>query len=169
MAQLGFNAEEFADREERPSFAPLPAGEYVVMISGSSIKDTRTGGQFLELEMVVDGGEFDGRRLWDRLNISNPNATAQRIAHETLADYCVVCGRTSVQDSEELHGVPFRVELSIDPGKGSYGPSNRVRKVLFENGASPRGGQAPAPASARRRQGASAPAASAQTAPWKRR
>jgi len=163
MAQLGFNADDYADREERPSFAPLPAGEYTVMIAGSNIKDTRSGGQMLELELVVDGGEFDGRRIWDRLNIANANATAQRIAHETLADYCIVCGRASVQDSEELHGAPFRVELSIDPGKGDYGPSNRVKKVLYEDGSSPRGDAAP------KRAAAPAARAAGATPPWKRK
>lgn len=165
MAQLGFNADEFADREDRPSFAPLPAGEYAVMISASSIRATKSGGQMLELELVVEGGEFDGRRLWDRLNIVNANSTAQRIAHETLADYCVVCGRTSVQDSEELHGVPFRVGLEVEEGKGSYGPSNRIKRVLYEDGSSPRGGNAPAPRAAQR---PAAPTSSASTPPWKR-
>lgn len=165
MAQLGFNADEFADRSDRPSFAPLPAGEYAVMISASSIKATKSGGQMLELELVVESGDLAGRRVWDRLNIANASATAQRIAHEALADYCVVCGRAQVEDSEELHGVPFRVELTVEEGRGSYGPSNRIKRILYEDGSSPRGGDAPAPRAAQR---PAAPKPAASTPPWKR-
>lgn len=161
MAQLGFNADDFADREDRPSYDPLPAGEYAVMVTNSSIQDTKSGGQMLVLELTVDGGDFDSRKVWDRLNIVNANTTAQRIAHETLADYCNVCGRAQVEDSEELHGVPFRVELSLEPAKGEYGPSNRVKKVLYEDGSSPRGGERPAPKKA-------APPAGGARKPWQR-
>ena len=48
MATLNFNANDIAPTD---SFDPLPAGEYLCVITGSEEKPTKTGnGSYLELE-----------------------------------------------------------------------------------------------------------------------
>lgn len=52
-------------------FEPIPAGQYALVVSGGEIKYTNGGpsdknptGQYANFELTVDGGEYDGRKLW---------------------------------------------------------------------------------------------------------
>ena len=110
------------------SFEPLPAGDYQMQVIESDIKPTRTGGEQLVLTLEVLSGPFANRRVWDRLNIKNQNADAQRIAQRALADLCLSVGVTSLRRTEDLHFKPFSARLTIKADKtGQYGPSNAVR------------------------------------------
>jgi hypothetical protein len=124
--------------EDDRSFEPLPAGDYLMQVIDSDIKDTKTGGQQLVLTLEVLEGPYSNRRVWDRLNIRNQNADAQRIAQRGLADLCLAVGVNPLRNTEELHFKPFTGRLTIKADKtGNYGPSNSVRYKA-------RGGQPPA-------------------------
>lgn len=121
----GFNAE---DVQPQDSFDPLPAGWYPVIISDSEEKPTRAGtGSYLQLELTVIEGEYEGRRVWDRLNLKNPNQTAVEIAQRALSAICRAVGNMTPGDSTALHDVPFEVKLSVKPAKGEYEASNEVK------------------------------------------
>ena len=79
MASLNFNA---AAIEPQQSFDALPNGRYEVIITDSEMKETKAGtGAYLMLTMEVIGDtKHSGRKLWTRLNLVNPNATAVQIA-----------------------------------------------------------------------------------------
>lgn len=116
MASLNFKASniQFEERTS-PSYGPLPAGEYEVMIVKSDTKTTKSGnGSYLELEMHVISGDHTGRRHWERLNLDNPSLKTVKIAEEQLARLCVALGLDEVNDSEELHDKPFVAEFAID-------------------------------------------------------
>jgi hypothetical protein len=71
MASLNFDASAV---EPQQSFDALPVGRYEVIITDSEMKDTKAGtGQYLQLTFSVTGGQHDGRKLWSRLNLVNPN------------------------------------------------------------------------------------------------
>jgi hypothetical protein len=118
MASLNFKASsvQFEQRDNAPKvYGPLPAGEYEMMITRSTTKATKSGnGSYLELEMQVISGEYSGRRHWERLNLDNPNHQAVKIAQESLAKLCMALGLDEVEDSEELHDMPFLAEVGID-------------------------------------------------------
>jgi hypothetical protein len=97
MAALNFNA---AEVEPQQSFDALPPGRYEAIISESEMKDTKAGtGQYLQLTFTVVGGQHEGRKLWSRLNLVNPNATAVSIAERELSPSVTVsaslCRRTA--------------------------------------------------------------------------
>jgi hypothetical protein len=105
------------------------------------VKDTKAGtGQQLVLTLEVMEGPMTHRRIWDRLNIRNQNADAQRIAQRALADLCLAVGIASLHNSEDLHFKPFTGRVTIKADKtGQYGPQNAVRYRI---------GKAAAPAAA---------------------
>lgn len=114
MAQFQFKASE-APASTMPTRGPLPAGQYEVIISNSDIKATKAGdGEYIELEMQVTDGEHSGRRLWERLNISNPNKKAEDIAKAALGELCVACGIDDMTDTEQLHDIPLLAVVEID-------------------------------------------------------
>lgn len=105
MVALNFNA---AGVKPNVALEAVPSGQYPVMITASSQKPTKNQkGQYIELEMTISGGEFQGRKVFDRLNIINDNQVAVDIAYATLSAICHVTGRFQIQDTQQLHGVPF--------------------------------------------------------------
>lgn len=115
MALINFKASSVQIEERSNSFAPLPAGEYEMMIVKSETKPTKANnGHYLELEMHVISGQHSGRRHWERLNLDNPNAQAVKIAQESLAKLCMAIGIDDVEDSEALHDQAFVAEIGID-------------------------------------------------------
>ncbi|NBW75520.1 MAG: DUF669 domain-containing protein [Sphingomonadaceae bacterium] len=158
--------------EPKGDYRPLPPGEYKVQITSSEFCQTSTGnGHQLKLEMEILEGDQAGRRLYDRLNLDNPNAQAVEIAQRTLSAICHAVGKLSVQDSEELHMLPMIAVVIVKPertGKDgrTYSTSNEVQtyKALGSGQAASFGGGGTKPANA-------APAAGSgqsASAPWKR-
>jgi hypothetical protein len=84
MANLnGFNAN---DVEPNSAFEPIPAGKYLAAITASETKQNKAGnGSYLELTLSLLEGAYQGRQLWARLNLDNPNATAVKIARGDLS------------------------------------------------------------------------------------
>lgn len=101
----GFNANEV---EPLGDFAAIPAGKYLAVITNSEMKPTKSKtGNFLEFTFEVIDGEFKGRKLWARLNLENPNATAVKIARSELSSICRAVGVNEPKDSCELHNLPL--------------------------------------------------------------
>src|SRR5574343_311019 len=99
--QLNFNASgiDITNRYEA-----LPAGDYLVMITDSEERATKAGdGKYLNLTLEVQDGPFQGRKLWDRLNLENPHAKAVEIAQRQPAQNCHAVGNMAPRESSELH------------------------------------------------------------------
>jgi len=143
MANLGnFNADEYKD-----DYAPLPAGRYTAMIVKSETQATKAGnGSYLKLEIDIVDGQFKGRKLFENLNLDNPNQQAVNIAKATLANICRAVGVLHPKDSSELHLKPMSVMVLVEPEKDGYPASNRVKR--WDAMESPSQTKAPAPAAA---------------------
>jgi len=121
----GFNAE---DVEPQKSFEPVPPGWYTTMITNSEMKATKDGtGEYLQLRLDIIDGEYEGRVLFDRLNLVNENQTAVDIAQRQLSAICHVVGVLQPQNSDELHDKPLRVKVAIRPPSNGYDASNEVK------------------------------------------
>lgn len=127
MANLGgtFDATQV---EPQGEYTPIPAGEYKVQIITSEMVENKAQtGQMLKLELEIMDGEQAGRKIFDRLNLDNPNATAVEIAQRQLSAICHAVGVLSVQDSEELHFKPMIAVIVVTPPKGEYGAGNNIK------------------------------------------
>lgn len=113
MPTFQFDATEFAPQAK--TYDPLSPGMYEGMVIESSIKPTKAGtGEYIELVIQVTDGPQSGRRLWERLNVSNPNKTAEDIARSALAELCHAVGVQKLTSTEQLHDLPFLMEVQID-------------------------------------------------------
>lgn len=153
MAQIGnFDATQVAPRED---FSPIPVGEYVVQITDSDVNPTKAGtGHRLELTFEVIDGEFKGRKVFEGLNIDNPNPKAVEIAQRDLSAICHAVGKLQVSDSQELHYKPLVVRVDIEQRDG-YSPRNVIKAYKAAAGGV---GNAPA-------QGTATPAAATPASP----
>ncbi|MBY0490667.1 MAG: DUF669 domain-containing protein [Gemmatimonadaceae bacterium] len=104
----------------------LPDGDYPVLIEASEWRKTKKGdGAFLELTHVVCDGPMKGRKLWDRLNLQNPNTQAVEIAQRTLSAICHATGVLKVTDSAQLHNIPVLARVVVK--QGERGPMNEIK------------------------------------------
>jgi hypothetical protein len=128
MAQLNFDARQV---DPQPSFEPIPAGWYNMMIIDSEMKPTRDGnGAYLQLTLKVIDGQYAGRQIFDRLSIQHQNPIAAEIAYRRLSAYCHATGVLQIQDSQQLHGIPLKVRVSVrTDSTGQYEPSNEIKAV----------------------------------------
>ena len=150
---MGFDANQV---EPAKDFSPLPSGDYVAAIVDSSMATTQAGtGQYLKLEIQILEGQYQGRKLWENLNLQNPSAQAVEIARGTLSAICRATGIMTPRDSAELHNIPMRVKVAIK--KGNDGEvRNRITKFEAKNTTS----SVPV--------GAGAGASNGGAAPWKK-
>lgn len=126
MAQLNFDATQVAPNSGSPD--PVPAGWYNVMIDESEMKPTKDGaGSYLQLRFNILDGQYANRKIFDRLNLRNANATAQEIAYGNLSAICHAVGLMQVTDSQELHGKPLKIKVALRPAKDGFDASNDVK------------------------------------------
>jgi hypothetical protein len=167
MAQLNFNANTV---EPAQAMEPIPANWYDAQVVASEIKATSNGlGSFVSLTIEILGGAYNKRKVFDRFNIVNANPTAVEIAYRSLSALCHAVNVIDMQDTQQLHGRPFQVKVSLRAaGTGSdgkfYDAQNEV-KGYKATGAGAAGGApvagAPAAAPAWAAQAAAAPQAPA--------
>ncbi len=125
MAMLNFNAASVAPAT---AFEAIPAGNYAVIITESAMKPTKRGdGEYLQLTLQIIDGEHSGRKLFDRLNLNNPNATAVDIAQRTLSAICHAVGVMQPQDSAELHDIPMQVKVGVEKNATDGTNSNVIK------------------------------------------
>lgn len=137
MAELGgFDASQYETKAGGGDFEPLPTGWYSATITGSEMRDTRAGdGEYLKVEWTIFDGEFEGRKVWQNVNLKNPNPKAVAIGNEQLAAICKAVGVIKPNDSEELHDKVCKIQVKIRPAKDGYPASNDVKNAApVDNG-----------------------------------
>ena len=125
MADLGgvFNANDV----KPSSFDVLPASEYEAIIVNSEKKTTSKGdGNYLNLELQILNGPFQNRKIFDKLNLVNPNPQAVEIARGTLSAICRAVGVMTPRDSSELHDKPIRIKVAVKKSD-EYGEQNVIK------------------------------------------
>ena len=153
----GFNALEI---EPATSYDPIPADWYKAVITETEEKPTKAQtGSYLQLTIEVIEGHYQGRRVFERLNLKNPKPVAVEIAQRSLSSICRSIGVNNPQNSEELMDKPLMIKVAVKPAQGEYGASNEIKGYDAVGGAT----TAPAPAAV-----AATASAGASTPPWKK-
>lgn len=138
MAQLNFDASQVAPSE---ALEAIPAGWYNAQMTASEMKPTSDGtGAYLQAEFTVLSGDYAGRKLFDRINLQNKNPVAVEIGYKTLSAICHAVNVIQVQDSQQLHGRPLQLKVSLraaGPGADGkhYEASNDVKGYKAVDGA----------------------------------
>lgn len=127
-----FNAAEYAGER---SYDVIPPGWYVARITEATIKQTKAGtGEYIAVRYDVLGPTHQGRVVYGNLNISNPNAMAEKIGREQLSDLLRAIGLASLTDTDQLIGGTCQIKIAIQPGQDGYQDRNEIKgwKVTTE-------------------------------------
>jgi hypothetical protein len=117
-----------ASDKDRMGFNALPAGWYEAEITKTDIRETRAkNGKYLSLEFTITETGYNGRKVWANLNLVNPSQVAVEIAEKELATICDAVGLDTIEDSEELHGIPLGIKLTIRPESAQWPERNEIK------------------------------------------
>lgn len=117
MAGINFDATQVAPNS---GFAPVEKGKYPVVITQSEFKPTSNGaGKIIEFHCRVNGGVNNGRDIMFTLNWENASAKAVEIGHGQFSAICHAVNVLRVQDTQQLHNIPFMLEVDVTPD-GKY-------------------------------------------------
>jgi len=143
MAEFAFTTDGIEEASDSKKYEVMPEGMYKAMITESELALTKAGtGEMIVLTWEIQEGPYASRRVWDRLNIKNPNPKAEEIAQRDLAAICRAFGKVGITDTEELHDKMAMIKIVVRPASGNYLESNEIKAYA------PVGPQAaPAPAS----------------------
>ena len=132
MANLGhFDADNV---DTNVGFDPVPPGDYTMIVSNSDVVDVKDkpGQKYLKLEHTIVEGEFKDRKVWSNLNLWNANAQAVKIAEGFFGQLCKAVGKRQIQDSAEVHGIPFLAKVGVEKQEGRN-PQNKILKYYYED------------------------------------
>jgi len=109
------------------------------------MKPTKKGdGSYLELEFTVIEGEYQGRKVWDRLCISHPNSQTVKIAQGNLSAICRAVGVMQPKDSVELHNLPLQITVKLKKRQDNGDLTNEIKGYESKTAAEGKPTQAPA-------------------------
>lgn len=108
------------------NYDPIPAGMYTATINSVELKDSRSGGQYLNIRYDITGPSHQGRVLFGMLNIRNPNPRAEEIGLQQLGELLKAIGLDKLSDTDELIGGQLQVKVDIEKSE-QYGEQNRIR------------------------------------------
>lgn len=138
MAQLiqPFNANNF---DPTQGVGGLPIGRHPVIVESSEVKANKANdGGYLQLNLKVIDGPQAGTVGAYRLNLYHSNPQTVEIANRQLSAISHVTGVFMIQDSAQLHNIPFVIEVGPQKNDAQY---TEVKKVFDINGNEP--GKAP--------------------------
>ncbi|NLW84508.1 MAG: DUF669 domain-containing protein [Phycisphaerae bacterium] len=138
--------------EPAADFDPIPAGQYVAVITDSQMKPTKNGtGEYLELTFQVIEGDYKNRLLWARLCLNHSKEITAKIARGHLAAICRAVGVLTPRDSAELHNLPLVVKVTLKKRTDTGELTNEIKAF-----------------SARENRTAAVAGTTRTTAPWRR-
>lgn len=137
MVQIQFDANSVKPLGEYEVF---PEGWYKAYIKESAAKETaKKDGQFLQIGFQLIEGDFNGGAVGNNLNLWNKNEKAREIAFRELSSICHVTGVMQLQDTSQLHNIPFWIRLAIEEGTlkddntGYYPDKNVIKAYKHAN------------------------------------
>lgn len=111
-------------------FSALPEGDYVAIMTSAEKKPNSKGtGSYLSCAYEVIDGQYKGRKVFDNMNLWNPNQTAVDIARRELKKLCGALGfAQQPSDSAELLNKPFVMSLTVyqDTYNGKTSEKNKI-------------------------------------------
>lgn len=131
MAKLGqrFDATEH-DTTQKDYGENLPNGIYRLEMDTSEVVEN---GQNVGLKtsfVVIEPEAYKGRKLFNYYNLQHTNPDAERIGQEQFASLCRAVGVDAVDDSEELHFLPFVAKVALGKASEKNGKTYEARAEI---------------------------------------
>lgn len=127
MAYLG-DTIKAADVSQN-SYELLPDGWYDAQITETQVKESKSGGTYMNVRYDITGPTHGGRVVFGMINLRCPNSTrAEEIGRGQLAQLINSVGLEEISDSDEILSKKLQIRVETDPAKNGYDARNNVKK-----------------------------------------
>lgn len=93
------NAVEYSEN----SFTPVPVGSYACCIlSAEEVPTKSRNGRYLDMQLEINDGPQQGRKLFHKITTENPSQTAVSIGQEQLKKICETNNLGALNSWDEL-------------------------------------------------------------------
>jgi len=119
----------YYDENDKPSeFTPLPAGDSPAVLSTCEWKTNKAGtGRYVSCKWEVIDGNFKNRKIFNNLNLDNPNPDAVKFARADLAAIRKATGVVNPNDASELCNIPILLTIGLRKNKDTGENENVIR------------------------------------------
>lgn len=130
MSNFKFNATNVPPQQPMDV---LPPGDYLGEVVETTVGPTKenTGTKLDVTIKVIAPQQYKGRKIFDTFNVQNQSAEAERIGQSQLSALQHAINRLDINQTEELHGIPFCVGVKIEKGDKNY-PNDRNRTTGYK-------------------------------------
>jgi len=123
-------------------FPVLPPDNYPVLVESATVKATKANdGAYVKVVMSVIDGQFKGRKLFDNINIHNPNQQCVEIGLRSLAALGQAIGLRHVGDTEQLVNQVCVAHTKVKDGQNvirTYSPLTPPSVYMAQQQAAPK-------------------------------
>ena len=124
MANFSFNVESVPE-QNTGSYDALPAGMYDAIINGVDLKDSKSGGKYLNIRYDIVGPSHSGRVVFGMITVANSNPKAEEVGRQQLASLLRAIGLDQIHDTDQLIGATLAIKVVVEQSE-QYGEQNRV-------------------------------------------
>lgn len=127
MAHVDINIDDIKDPNQ-----PAQEGTVTVECEECELTETKGGGlPMIRMQHVITDAEDEedlGKRLFDYMVLDGDGG---RFGRWRWKEYNIAAGLDG-DETDEMVGQTFDVQIDVEAGQGEYGPSNRIRKVFHD-------------------------------------
>lgn len=108
------------------NYDAIPAGMYEATIANAEIKDSKSGGKYINVRYDITGPAHIGRVVFGMITIANANPKAEEVGRQQLGELIRAIGLDKLADTDQLIGGSLIIKLDVKESE-KYGSQNRVR------------------------------------------
>ena len=108
------------------NYDAIPAGMYEATIANAEIKDSKSGGKYINVRYDITGPAHIGRVVFGMITIANANPKAEEVGRQQLGELIRAIGLDKLADTDQLIGGSLIIKLDVEESE-KYGSQNRVR------------------------------------------
>jgi hypothetical protein len=132
-------------KNEAPRFAPIPADDYPMIATESTIKSNKANtGTYIKMKFQVLSGPFQNRTLfknfnWTTTRTDEDGKKAVQIGKGQFSELCRAVGVLQPRDTAEVHNKMFLGKVIIKPSSDpQYEDNNDIKEFKTSDGKSVR-------------------------------
>ena len=114
------------------SYEVLPAGFYDATIANAELKDSKSGGKYINVRYDITGPSHAGRVVFGMITVANSNPKAEEVGRQQLASLLRAIGLDQIQDTDQLIGATLAIKVVVEQSE-QYGEQNRVSGYRANN------------------------------------
>lgn len=114
------------DQVQEQSYGAIPAGKYLAQVEKVELKDSKSGGQYLNVMFNIIDEEQNGRKFFEIYNIANANPETVKIALGQIKSLVIASGANiqKFTSPDQLIGLECVVGLKVVSDE--YGEKNKI-------------------------------------------